>query len=186
MRVIAIKNELLQSATYLMGDYLVDCGDSNKILEALEGRELKGIFLTHCHQDHVYGIEKVLEKFPNAKVYCSQKTFEGLNDPLLNLSYIMPDYDFTFSHDDNVVILQEGINKIDDLTVEVLSTTGHSEDCISLIIEDNIFTGDAHIPLAKVFTKWPTSDKIHALESEQKLLKLISELNLKVRPGHWL
>lgn len=163
----------------------MDCGDSEKILEALEGRELKGIFLTHCHQDHVYGIEKVLDKFPKAKVYCSQKTFEGLKEPMLNLSYIMPDYDFTFTHDDNVVILKEGINKIDDLSVEVLSTTGHSEDCISFIIEDNIFTGDAHIPFVKVFTKWPTSNKILAKESEERLLQIIQERNPNIYPGHW-
>lgn len=55
MNVITIKNELLQSATYFIGDYLVDCGGSDRIFESLEGRELNGIFLTHCHQDHVYG-----------------------------------------------------------------------------------------------------------------------------------
>ena len=52
MNVITIKNELLQSATYFIGDYLVDCGGSDRIFESLEGRELNGIFLTHCHQDH--------------------------------------------------------------------------------------------------------------------------------------
>jgi len=185
MQVFTIKNNLLKSASYLIGDYLVDCGDSGKILKALGERELKGIFLTHCHQDHVYGIEKVLQKFPEAKVYCSQKTFEGLKDSMLNLSYIMPDYDFTFTHDDNVVIFQEGINMIEDLTVEVLSTTGHSEDCISLIIGDNIFTGDAHIPFVKVFTKWPTSNKTLAKESEERLLQIIKERNLNIYPGHW-
>lgn len=185
MNVITIKNELLQSATYFIGDYLVDCGGSDMIFESLEGRELNGIFLTHCHQDHVYGLEKVLEKFQDAKIYCSQKTFEGLKDPMLNLSYIMPDYDFTFNHDENVVILSEGITKIDDLSVEVLSTIGHSEDCISLIIEDNIFTGDSHIPFAKVFTKWPTSDKVLAKDSEERLLRVIEERNLNVYPGHW-
>lgn len=83
------------------------------------------------------------------------------------------------------MILSEGITKIDDLSVEVLSTIGHSEDCISLIIEDNIFTGDSHIPFAKVFTKWPTSDKVLAKDSEERLLRVIEERNLNVYPGHW-
>ena len=86
MEVICIQNELLQSATYLFDGYLVDCGDSEKIINALEGKKLKGIFLTHCHQDHIYGIEKVLSQSPHAKVYCSQKTFKGLHDDTLNLS----------------------------------------------------------------------------------------------------
>ena len=70
MNITRIENELLQSATYLFDGYLVDCGDSEKIIEALGDKELKGIFLTHCHQDHTYGIGRVLNRYPQAKVYC--------------------------------------------------------------------------------------------------------------------
>lgn len=185
MNTIRIENDLLQSATYLFDGYLVDCGDSEKIIEALGDRELKGVFLTHCHQDHIYGIEKVLNRYPHAKVYCSQKTFEGLHDDHLNLSYIIPEYSFCFTKDENVVILEEGKHTIDDMMVEVLSTSGHSEDCLSFIIEDNIFTGDSYIPFAKVFTKWPTSKKALALENEAKLKEIADTRNLKVFPGHW-
>lgn len=185
MNIITIKNDLLQSATYLFNCYLVDCGDSKKIIEELGETSLKGIFLTHCHQDHVFGIEQILQKYPDAKVYCSQKTLDGLKDPMLNLSYIMPNYDFVFNHEENVVILQEGTHQIDGILVEVISCIGHSEDCISFIIGDNIFTGDSHIPFTKVFTKWPTSNKQQALESELKILNIINNRNLKVYPGHW-
>lgn len=185
MNFTLIQNPLLQSASYLIDDYLIDCGEPQKIFEALGERDLKGIFLTHCHQDHVYGIERVLKKYSNAKIYCSDKTLKGLKDPNLNLSYIMPDYSFTFDKEENVVILPEGKHQIGNLLVEVLSSVGHSEDCISFIIEDNIFTGDAHIPFSKVFTKWPTSNKIESVLSEQKLLNVIKERKLNVLPGHW-
>lgn len=185
MNITCIQNELLQSATYFFEGYLIDCGDSDKILDVLEGKELKGIFLTHCHQDHIYGIEKVLVRYPQAKVYCSQKTFEGLTNDELNLSYIMPDYSFRFDKDSNVVVLDDGIHYIGNMRVEVISTPGHSEDCLSYIIEDNIFTGDSYIPFAKVFTKWSTSNKALALESEAKLKEIAETRNLKVRPGHW-
>lgn len=185
MNITCIENELLQSATYCFDGYLVDCGDSDKILNVLEGKELKGIFLTHCHQDHIYGIEKVLVRYPLAKVYCSQRTLEGLEDDNLNLSYIRPDYSFQFDKEENVVVLDDGIHHIDNLIVEVISTPGHSEDCLSYIIEDNIFTGDSYIPFAKVFTKWPTSNKSLALENEAKLKDIAETRNLKVRPGHW-
>ena len=180
MEITTIQNELLQSATYLFDGYLVDCGDSDKIINALDGNELKGIFLTHCHQDHIYGIEKVLKQYPLAKVYCSQKTFEGLHDDTLNLSYIIPEHSFRFTQDENVVILEEGIHTIDEMKVEVISTPGHSEDCLSFIIEDNIFTGDSYIPFAKVFTKWPTSNKALALENEARLKEIVEARNLKV------
>lgn len=185
MNITTIENELLQSATYLFDGYLVDCGDSEKIIKALDGKELRGIFLTHCHQDHIYGIEKVLKQYSHAKVYCSQKTFEGLHDDRLNLSYIIPEHSFRFTQDENVVILEEGIHTIDGMTLEVISTPGHSEDCLSYIIEDNIFTGDSYIPFAKVFTKWPTSNKTLALENEAKLKEIADTRNLKVFPGHW-
>lgn len=185
MNIIRIENELLQSATYLFDGYLVDCGDSEKIIKALDGKELRGIFLTHCHQDHIYGIEKVLKQYSHAKVYCSQKTFEGLHDDTLNLSYIIPEHPFRFTQDENVVILEEGIHTIDGMKVEVISTPGHSEDCLSFIIEDNIFTGDSYIPFAKVFTKWPTSSKAMALENETMLKELILARDLNVYPGHW-
>lgn len=185
MKVTCIQNELLQSATYLFDGYLVDCGDSEKVIQALEGKELKGIFLTHCHQDHIYGIEKVLTQFPHAKVYCSQKTWEGLKDDKLNLSYIIPEHFFCFTQDENVVVLEEGVHTIGGMKVEVISTPGHSEDCLSFIIKDCIFTGDSYIPFAKVFTKWPTSNKALALENEARLKEIAETRKLKVFPGHW-
>ena len=186
MVITCIKNELLQSASYFFDGYLVDCGDYDKILDTLEGQMLKGIFLTHCHQDHIYGIEKVLAKFPYAKVYCSQKTRDGLKDDNLNLSYIIPEFCFCFTQEKSVVVLDEGIHSIDGMKVEVVSTPGHSEDCLSYIIEDCIFTGDSYIPFAKVFTKWPTSNKALALENETRLKEIAETRKLKVYPGHWI
>ena len=55
MVVVPIKNKLLQSITYLIGNYIVDCGDDGAILNIAkeQGTEIRGIFLTHCHQDHI-------------------------------------------------------------------------------------------------------------------------------------
>lgn len=185
MNITCINNELLQSSTYYFDGYLVDCGNVVKILDVLEGKELKGIFLTHCHQDHIYGIAKVLAQYPLAKVYCSHRTIEGLKNDNLNLSYIMPDFSFHFDKDENVVVLNDGIHHIDNLKVEAISTPGHSDDCMSYIIEDNIFTGDSLIPFAKVFTKWPTSNKALALVNEAKLKEIAKLRKLTIRPGHW-
>ena len=92
--MILIKNKLLQSATYFIGNYLIDCGDGDAILKIAkeQRKDIYGIFLTHCHQDHIYGIPKVMELFPNAKIYCSSMTHKGLKDDSLNLSYIMPGF----------------------------------------------------------------------------------------------
>jgi glyoxylase-like metal-dependent hydrolase (beta-lactamase superfamily II) len=185
--VYIIKNKLLQSVSYIIGNYLIDCGDGDAILKKVKENDIRirGIFLTHCHQDHIYGIPKIMNCFPNTKVYCSCMTHKGLKDILLNLSYLMPEFSSPFVYDENVVELTEGIHFIDDLKVEMIICNGHSNDCQSFIIDDNLFTGDAFLPFAKVFTKWPTSNKVLALESEYKLRQLAKERNLIIRPGHW-
>ena len=185
--VVVVKNGLLQSASYLIGDYLIDCGDGDAILKVAKEnkRKIRGIFLTHCHQDHIYGIPKIMEQFPGAKIYCSEMTHKGLWDDSLNLSYIMPEFSFSFMFDDNVVELTEGIHQIGDISLEVIICNGHSNDCQSYIIGNNLFTGDAFIPFARVFTKWPTSNKALAIESEQKLKHIAQDRKLIIRPGHW-
>ena len=185
--MILIKNKILQSATYLIDNYLIDCGDGDAILQFAEDRriEIHGIFLTHCHIDHIYGLPKVLKRFPDAKIYCSGMTHNGLKDENLNFSFIMPTISFPFIYDNNIVELTEGLHLIDDLKVEVIICNGHSNDCQSYVIDGNLFTGDAYIPFTKVFTKWPSSDKGLALESEQKLRQLAKDRNLVIQPGHW-
>lgn len=187
MVVVPLKNKLLQSVSYFIGSYIVDCGDGEAILKMAkeQGTEIRGIFLTHCHQDHIYGIPKVMECFPDAKIYCSEMTHKGLLDNSLNLSYIVPEFSFTFIYNDNVVELTEGIHQIGDMIVEMILCNGHSNDCQSYIIGENLFTGDAYIPFAKVFTKWPTSDKALAIESENKIMQLANNRGLIIRPGHW-
>ena len=187
MVVIPIKNKLLQSVSYLIGNYIVDCGDGEAILKVAkeQGTEIRGIFLTHCHQDHIYGLPKVMECFPDAKIYCSEMTQKGLLNDSLNLSYIMPEFALPFIYNDNVEVLTEGIHQIDDMAVEMIICNGHSNDCQSYIIDNNIFTGDAYIPFAKVFTNWPTSNKALAIGSEQKLMLIAQDRKLIIRPGHW-
>ena len=187
MTPILIKNTLLQSASYIVGNFLIDCGDGDTILKVADEKniEIKGIFLTHCHQDHIYGLPDVMKRYPNAKIYCSKMTLKGLNDDHFNLMFIMPKYAYTFIYKNNVVELNEGKHIIDNVEVEMIVCNGHSNDCQSYVIDNNIFTGDALIPFAKVFTKWPTSNKQLAIESEQKLLQMTKQRNLIIRPGHW-
>lgn len=166
---------------------MIDSGDGDAILKVTQVNhiEIRGIFLTHCHQDHIYGLPKVMERFPDAKIYCSEMTHKGLLDDSLNLSYIMPEFVFPFIYNDNVVELTEGVHQIDDLTEEMIICNGHSNDCQSYIIDNNLFTGDAYIPFTRVFTKWPSSNKDLAVKSEQKLRQIANDRKLIIRPGHW-
>ena len=190
LSVYPIENIFLKSCSYLVEAkdlWLIDCGDYKTVFEAINriGKELKGVFLTHCHQDHVYGLCDVIKKYPNTLVFCSEITAIGLMDEEINLSYIISEYPFKFEFKDSVVVLNEGKYNLEGFEIEVIATPGHSDDCLSYIIANNIFTGDSYIPFAKVFTKWPRSNKILAFENEKKIINIINEKKLKVYSGHW-
>ena len=113
IKVEEIYNNLLQSVSYLVTIenklIVVDCGNSEKMIKAIGiNREPAIILLTHCHQDHTYGLTRLLDKYPNASVYCSLLTLEGLKDEERNLSYIIPEYPIIFTHEKYVNIIKEG------------------------------------------------------------------------------
>lgn len=183
-------NQLLHSCSYIIdGDFLIliDPGEFNPLIDYVKdsGKNLRAILLTHCHADHIYGLEKIFDLYPDLPVYCSYSTSIGIYNNKQNLSFTLPDSPINISKSLNIKILAEGEFKIDDLKVKVLETPGHSDDCLSYIIGSHIFTGDSYIPFSKVFTKWPRSQKALATENEAKLKSLVEEYALIVHPGHW-
>ena len=64
----------------------MDVGYIEPILSIIGDRNVKGVFLTHTHYDHIYGINKLVESFPECIVYTSQHGEEGLFSDKLNFS----------------------------------------------------------------------------------------------------
>lgn len=84
------RNKLMKSCSYIIwekfdGDcYIIDCGEFNIIQDFLIKFQLhpKGVFLTHCHFDHIYGLNELVKIYPNCCIYASKETIEGLYDEL--------------------------------------------------------------------------------------------------------
>ena len=59
-------NSIFNSNTYLIEDkaydycWLIDIGDTDYLID--KSLNIKGIFITHSHFDHIYGINEILEK----------------------------------------------------------------------------------------------------------------------------
>lgn len=185
-----IVNSIFNSITYFLpignqGDcWLVDCGDVEKIIA--QGWNIRGVLLTHAHIDHIYGINKLFETFPNALIYTNAEGEKGLQNPQWNLSRYHDDIeDFIISSPQNVrVIDKEGSLQVDDdIMVEVLFTPGHEPSCLSFIIENNLFTGDAYIPGIGTVVSFPRSNKISAQET-LKRLQYLEKKGLTVCAGH--
>lgn len=193
MNVIRIANEWLHSNTYILciehedGVWLVDCGDFDKVDLWLQENHkyLAGILVTHSHHDHIYGIEAALKKFPDIHIYISKNMGrEYMRDSKLNMSRysekivsIKSDRFIEVSDNDKFEIWQ-------GQDVTVLETSGHTPDCVSYLLSDHIFTGDAYIPHQKMTSRAKGGNKENLVNSLSKLFDLIKKDNLIVCPGH--
>ena len=124
-----IVNRIFSSITYILPTgndrdcWLVDCGDVEKIIE--QGWNVKGVLLTHAHCDHIYGLNKLMEAFPEALVYTNADGKEGLMNPRWNFSQYHEDVeDFVFAYPENVrVIEEEGTIDLGEIQVVVFLVT---------------------------------------------------------------
>lgn len=117
MQITQIDNSIMNSVTYVLYkegvDYcvLIDCGFSEDLIPTLEklGKRVKAVFLTHTHYDHIYGLNMLFERFPDAWVYTNEEGREALIDIKKNFSKYHPEIEpFIFEHSENFCLLEEG------------------------------------------------------------------------------
>jgi len=194
MRVFRRANLILASNTYILscknrvGVYVVDPGDSLPILNWLHShkKRLLGIFLTHAHFDHMYGLNDLLTVFPYSYLYVSLKMVDGLFSVKLNTSlYHENPYTLKKCHSKNIRILNEKnwplLWGYTDLFI--LKTPGHTNDSISLKIDNYLFTGDALIPGIKVYHRNKMGNFADVTSSLANIYNTFED-NTILLPGH--
>lgn len=185
-------NRVFNSRTYIITRpdcnkvWLVDCGDTDHVLELIGEKTVEGVLLTHAHSDHIYGLETLIKLFPNVKIYTNAAGVEALKSPKINISHYHDDYpDISIEAPGNVCIVSEDdMLEVMGIPIQIYETPGHTTSCLTYIIEDKIFTGDAYIPGVKVFTGFPHSNRKQAQESVERIVKL-AEGRIFL-PGHTL
>ena len=186
-----ITNTIFTSKTYILSKqgedkaWLVDIGDIEPVLSYLDERHLfvEGVFLTHAHFDHIYGLEALIRQFQECKVYCTEYAKEALASDKLNLSK----YNGTpISYSgDNIEIVHEGEKKClfeGELEMLFYETPGHNPGCLTMVMGNVAFTGDAYIPGIGVNTIPPKADKTLAKVSLERISKLAE--GKKILSGH--
>lgn len=192
MIVNQIVNSVFISNTYILtiekeqSCWLIDCGDAEVLVEWIKKhkKKLVGIFITHSHFDHIYGLNKVIATYPDCTIYISQKGKEGLFSDKLNFSRYSGNK-FTFQYD-NIFILadKDTVELFPNVFIYVMATPGHDWSCLTFNTENHLFTGDSFLPDYKLMTKFPKSDKVQAKESLVKIKKMIELGARNVYPGH--
>lgn len=165
--------------------WLIDCGDYEPILDWLykEQKTIGGIFLTHTHYDHIFGLHKLDEAFPGISIYTSEEGKKSLANSKWNFSHYH-NVNFVFQKTNVITIADKAqFELFPGFDLEVIATPGHDWSCITFKAGNYLFTGDSYIPGLKVVTTFPKSNKQQAAESLQKILALTVNDTI-ICPGH--
>lgn len=134
--------------------YLIDSGvfgSEKQIMEYLNtiGRnvsEIKGIFLTHAHPDHI-GASAWFQEHTGCAIYASEGEKRWIED--IDLQFRerpIPNFHHLAGRSSRVdVVVKDGdvIRPENGLEIKVLRTAGHSCDGVSYLVDECLFIGDA-------------------------------------------
>lgn len=186
-----ITNTIFTSKTYILSRsgedkaWLVDIGDIEPVLEFLGKKHLRvaGVFLTHAHFDHIYGIEALIKHFPSCMIYCTDYARMALASERLNLSkYNGTPVSYTGK---NCVVVHEGVKKIlynGEAPLLFYETPGHNPGCLTMVLGNVIFTGDSYMPGVGTTTTLPYADKELAKQSMDRIIGLAE--GKRILSGH--
>lgn len=161
-------------------------GDVDKIQEMINilGGNLKYIYITHCHGDHIVGVPELKERC-GGKILIHRDDAEGLNNADINLTPYIVEKKIELEADSRI---DDGdLIHLGDLEFKVIHTPGHTKGGTSLHCEEEkcLFSGDTLFRGTWGRTDTPTGnfeDIIHSIVN--KLLILPAETICY--PGHGL
>lgn len=159
-------------------------GEPERIAETLDilGANLKYIFLTHCHADHIGGIAE-LKKLKGGKILVSRPDSEGLYNKDINLAEFinmeLPELEADSRVDD------EDLIHIGDMEFRIIATPGHTKGGLCLYSEKQglVFTGDTMFSGTWGRTDLPTGSFVELITSITDRLMPLPDDTI-VYPGH--
>lgn len=163
---------------------IVDPGNlANHIIEFVEEKDLnlKGIFITHGHFDHIGAVNSLKEKY-RLDVYIGEDDKELISDLEQNCANMF--------HRDCIVvadeILKDGqIVSIAGLTFKVINTPGHTKGSVCFYFEDEkvLLSGDTLFRDGMGRTDFPSGSASKIIHSIKERLFVLDD-DVLVLTGH--
>ena len=166
---------LYQTNIYILSNdteaVVIDPGyEPDTILDALEGRELKAILLTHGHFDHVGAVkELVAETGCEVWIHAAESTMP----PMMTAGPLS--YTRTYAEGDTIA-------PIEGAELTVLHTPGHTPGSVCLLWGQELFAGDTLFAGSCGRVDLPGGDPAQMMQSLNRLASLQSDY--RVHPGH--
>ena len=166
---------LYQTNTYILSNdtdaLVIDPGyEADAILDALQGRTLKAIVLTHGHFDHVGAVKELVAE-TGCDVYIHPA--ESAMPPMMTAGQLY--YTHTYGEGDT-------ISPVSGIELNVLHTPGHTPGSVCLLWKDQMFSGDTLFEGSCGRVDLPGGDPRVMLESLRRLASLQADYH--VHPGH--
>lgn len=159
-------------------------GDVDKIIEMIEilGGNLKYIYLTHCHGDHIGGVNELKRKC-GGKILIHRFDAPGLNNPDINLTEYIGMENIELELDS--IIDDKDMLHLGNLELIVIHTPGHTAGGTSLYCEKEnlLFSGDTMFRGTWGRTDLPTSSREEIMDSITNKLLILPDETI-VYPGH--
>ena len=155
------------------GSFIVDPGYfDSEIEEYLKTvAPLQFVLQTHCHFDHILGLNLLAQKYPDLEIYCHKNEIDlaldyNKNGSLMTGCAFLPEVNFK--------PLEEGVADICGRQIRVIYTPGHTAgSCMYYFEKDKlVFTGDTLIESSIGRTDLPTGSEAELLKSLAKIRKI--------------
>ncbi len=190
MKIKTINNYITDENTYMVYDentkngIIIDPGyDCGGILKtaADDGVNIKYVFITHCHYDHISGMEE-LRKKTSASLVSGDKAAINITDPGINLSYSGLGYELSARKSDIVLKDNEEIT-LDSLNIKCIYTPGHTNCGVCYLINNSLFTGDTVFLRSIGRSDLPTGNSDTLINSIKTKIYSLND-DIDIYPGH--